>query len=315
MHESAPIIELDDDPTPKAIQVFWFHAKDGTRLRAALCPADPNVPPKGSILFVPGRTEYIEKYFEFIREMTVRGICVATLDLRGQGLSDRPLDNPLLGHVRSFDEYAQDIETLWPLIKDQMPGPHVLMAHSMGGAIACDLLRRGNVPMTQFAASSPLLGFANAGGFLRGLIKFLYWLGCKGFSPPGLSGGGALDPAAAKVLTSDPVRFDRDIRRNTVEPKLQLAGPTVGWLCAALRVFEELDTAEGFGKITIPVHFTYAGREALVSNDAIIKACRKMPNATCVQSPDALHELFQERDALRKPFIQNLFALLGVQDR
>jgi lysophospholipase len=204
------------------------------------------------------------------------------------------------------------METLWGLIQKQMPAPNYLMAHSMGGAIACDVARRKNIPITRLIASAPMMGFAGAGGFLRGMIRTFYALGLKRFSPPGLSGGGALDPEAAKVLTSDPARFDRDIRRNTQEPKLQLAGPTVGWLYHALDLFDQFAGKSGLCTIEVPAHFFCAGREALVSNEATIEAIRVMPHGVCETIDDALHEIYQERDALREPFLEKVFAELGV---
>ena len=44
---------------------------------------------KGTVCIFPGRTEFIEKYFEVVRDLRARGFAVAVLDWRGQGLSDR----------------------------------------------------------------------------------------------------------------------------------------------------------------------------------------------------------------------------------
>jgi len=310
MFETAPIVELDDDPTPNALEAFWFTAKDDLRLRAALSPAEGKN--KGSILLLPGRTEYIEKYFEFIRQMNAKGLTVAVIDHRGQGLSDRLLKNRLLGHVDDFSDYAQDVETLWQLIKDKMLGPRFLLAHSMGGAIATDVARRGNIKFDKMACGSPMLGFAAGGKALATFIGILAGLGLKKIQPPGVSGGGALDPEAAKILTSDPVRFDRDIRRNTIEPKLQLGGPTVGWLNAALKLHRSFWNDGNLQKIEMPVYFAMAGKEKLVSNEQIKHACELIPNAQFEIYQDALHEIPQERDELRDQFMRRLFEFLEV---
>ncbi len=310
--EPAPIVELDDDPTPTGTKAFWFAGHGGIRLRAAICPAQGKGKAKGSILFSPGRTEYVEKYFEFAREMTAKGYTVAVIDHRGQGLSDRLLKNPLLGHVVDFSDYARDMECLWPLIADQMPSPHILMAHSMGGAIAMDVLRRGNLKFDKMIGCAPMLGFAGASPVMNNAIAFMSTLGLKKVSPPGLSGGGALDPEAAKVLTSDPERFDRDIRRNKQQPKLQLAGPTIGWLHAALKLFKSLQGKTGYRTITLPISLTCAGREALVSNPAIKLACKQLSNSICQTDDDALHEIFQENDTLRGTFMMRIDGFLKL---
>ena len=48
---------------------------------------------KGTVCVFPGRAEFIEKYFEVVRDLRARGFAVATIDWRGQGLSDRALPN------------------------------------------------------------------------------------------------------------------------------------------------------------------------------------------------------------------------------
>ena len=50
----------------------------------------------------PGRAEFIEKYFEVVRDARARGFAVAMLDWRGQGLSERALPNARKGHVHDF---------------------------------------------------------------------------------------------------------------------------------------------------------------------------------------------------------------------
>ncbi|MBL4617245.1 MAG: alpha/beta hydrolase [Robiginitomaculum sp.] len=310
MLDPAPIIELDDDPAPKRIKAFWFKSADGLRLRAAICPPDGTS--KGSILFSPGRTEYIEKYFEFIRQMNAKGLTVAVIDHRGQGLSDRLLTDPLLGYVASFSDFAMDMETLWPLIEERMPTPRFLMSHSMGGAIAIDVLRRKKLKFEKLIASAPMLGFAEDSFAMRALVAVFSAIGLKRLQPPGVSGGGALDPEAAKVLTSDPVRFDRDLRRCKQQPKLQLGGPTIGWLKASLLLFKSFTKKDGFNKIDTPVYFGCAEREALVSNSAIRQACQEIPNAEFEIYQDSLHEILQERDEIRDKFMAKTFKLIGV---
>ena len=310
MLEPAPIVELKDDPTPEGLQAFWFDASDGIRLRAAISPARGK--PQGSVFFSSGRSEYIEKYFELIREMNERGLTVAIIDHRGQGLSDRLLANPLLGHVGNFSDYAKDMETLWGLIENQMPEPRFLVAHSMGGAIAADLARRGNIQFSKMLACAPMLGFAGDSPVLKFAVWALSKLWLKKKTPTRATSSSALDPKNAEVLTSNKTRFGYHMQRITLEPKLQLAGPTFGWLQAAINLYKSLAGPTGYEKITIPVYYAIAGKEALVSNRAISQACQILPNAKCTVFEGALHEIFQERDEHRNRFMQDLFEFLEV---
>ena len=63
---------------------------DGVSLRFARFA--PPAGRRGTVCIFPGRTEWIEKYFETVRDLRNRGFAVALLDWRGQGLSDRALE-------------------------------------------------------------------------------------------------------------------------------------------------------------------------------------------------------------------------------
>ena len=42
-------------------------------------------------------------------ELNLRGLDVYTMDWRGQGLSDRHLENPQKGHIETLEEYLSDL--------------------------------------------------------------------------------------------------------------------------------------------------------------------------------------------------------------
>lgn len=54
-----------------------FHHHDGHKLRYAIFRSSHAVA-KGTVILLHGRNEFIEKYFETIRELTDRGLWVAT---------------------------------------------------------------------------------------------------------------------------------------------------------------------------------------------------------------------------------------------
>ena len=87
---------------------FFYIKRGGVRLRIMLAKTTIT-DPKGSIIFCPGRTEFIEKYFESIEDLLARGFHVLIMDPRGQGLSDRLLDDRLKSYVENFQDYADDL--------------------------------------------------------------------------------------------------------------------------------------------------------------------------------------------------------------
>ena len=94
MGEAAPLFAPPDGSAAPIGTAEWFEGARGFRLRAALFPAKN---PRGSVILSGGRTEFIEKYLEVIRELVGRGFTVLTHDWRGQGLSQRLLADRLKG--------------------------------------------------------------------------------------------------------------------------------------------------------------------------------------------------------------------------
>ena len=87
----------------RAVVTGMLKTPDGVSLRFARFA--PPAGRRGTVCILPGRTEWIEKYFETVRDLRSRGFAVAILDWRGQGLSDRALSDRHKGHVGSFSEF------------------------------------------------------------------------------------------------------------------------------------------------------------------------------------------------------------------
>ena len=103
------LVSLPANPVPDDVIAGTFKTPDGVSLRFARW-----APPrgrKGTVCLFQGRSEFIEKYFETVRDLRARGFAVATFDWRGQGMSERALGNPRKGHVRSFAQYQIDLES------------------------------------------------------------------------------------------------------------------------------------------------------------------------------------------------------------
>src|ERR1700692_4739137 len=104
------LISIPAHPAPDHVVTGAIKTPDGVSLRSARF--DPPPGRKGTVVLLQGRAEYIEKYFETVRDLRARGFAVATFDWRGQGLSDRGLKDRSRGHVRNFSEYATDLDAI-----------------------------------------------------------------------------------------------------------------------------------------------------------------------------------------------------------
>jgi ribonucleotide reductase class II len=74
-----------------ATETMW-HAADGWPIRRIDWQA--STPPRGSLLFLPGRGDHYEKYLETLAYYADAGWHVTAIDWRGQGASGRLLDDP-----------------------------------------------------------------------------------------------------------------------------------------------------------------------------------------------------------------------------
>ncbi len=140
-------------------QTLTLEASDGVRLRGALWRGANGDGSRGLVLLLNGRTEFIEKCAVAAAALVARGFAVASLDWRGQGLSQRLTDTPLKGHVGKFTDYHLDLAALMAHREvAALPGPRLILAHSMGGTIGLGAIKRGLVAPGAVITSAPMLG-------------------------------------------------------------------------------------------------------------------------------------------------------------
>ena len=136
------LISIPANPVPEEAATAMLQTPDGVLLRYARWAPPPGR--KGTVCIFQGRTEFIEKYFEVVRDLRSRGFAVAILDWRGQGLSQRAFRDRRKGHVESFDQYLIDLETfIKEVVLPDCPPPLFALGHSMGAAVLIQAAARG----------------------------------------------------------------------------------------------------------------------------------------------------------------------------
>lgn len=284
--------------------VHWLDTPDGLRLRAARWPGGP----RGTVLLLNGRTEFIEKYLEPVAELRSRGFAVWSLDWRGQGLSSRLLADPVPGHAVRFADHLADLDLLLDrlVLLDAGSRLLVLVAHSMGGHLGAHLLARRAPLFARAVLSAPMMDFRHKRGLSRHSVRLLSAAAClvPGVAArpgPGTSRLPPLDrPFEDNPLTGCPNRYAADAAWMRDQPALQVGGATWGWLRAASASIAALHRP-GFARaITCPVLVLVAGDDRLVDNRAARRFTSRLPHGTLVEVPGARHELLREHDAHRR---------------
>ena len=110
-------------------------------------------------------------------------------------------------------------------------------------------------------------------------------------------------PFATNKLTTDHQRYMRNARLYEDHPELALGGPTVSWVNAACMAIEEVTDPEFIAAIRVPALMIAAGNDSVVSNEAIEHYARAMRSGALLTIDGARHELMQEADIYRAPFM------------
>jgi lysophospholipase len=298
------LISIPANPVPENAVAGMLKTPDGVSLRFARFA--PPAGRRGTVCIFPGRTEWIEKYFETVRDLRSRGFAVAILDWRGQGLSERALSDPLKGHVGSFSEYDTDLETFMrEVVLPDCPPPIFGLAHSMGSAVLIRAVQRGQRWFDRIVLSAPMIGIAFVGSMaVAGTVAWAMrtW-GLGTMHVPGRYPGVLdLQPFAGNILTTDPVRFARNAAILEAEPALSLGGPTVAWVDAAFHAMRPFSDPAYPARIRQPILVVGAGRDVIVSNTAIEEFATLLRAGSHLVVNGAQHELLMEQDRYRSQF-------------
>ncbi|MGE0742356.1 MAG: alpha/beta fold hydrolase [Hyphomonadaceae bacterium] len=294
-------VRVPGNDVPDGAVEHWLEGRGGVKVRVMTAPATAS-PPRGSVIVAPGRTEFIEKYFEVIRELQGRGFAVFCIDWRGQGLSGREVQNGLKGHMVSFDDAVNDLSTALKLLTDTLPRPLIGLAHSMGGAITLRALQTRRIELDAAAFSAPMWGVAGLNATAKKYVRFMSSLGAGAQFAPRVETRWKRETFKRNPVTHDKERHDRGQGLIAEEPRLALAGPTIGWVAAAADTTESFLQPAGLSHIRIPILIASAGEEQLVDNASHDAVAALLPDARHITIDGAKHEILMETDDLRAQF-------------
>jgi lysophospholipase len=298
------LISVAENPVPEGVVVGSVKTSDGVLLRFARW--EPPVGRKGTVCVFPGRAEFIEKYFEVVRDARARGFAVAILDWRGQGFSERALSNARKGHVSNFSEYDRDVDAfVKEIVLPDCPPPYFALGHSMGGAILIRMVARGRRWFDRIVLSGPMIGLPGRAGspLARTTARTFRYMGFGRAYVPG-GGGTSVStlPFAGNHLTSDPVRYARTVAILNEDGSLGIGSPTIAWLDSAFRVMDEFADPAFPGRLRQPLLLIAAGQDQVVSTPATAQFAMRLRAGSHLVIPGARHEILMEQDRYREQF-------------
>lgn len=276
-------------------------AADGWPLRSFSWPSGGE---RGSLLFLGGRGDIVEKYFEAFGRWHGAGWSIASFDWRGQGGSGRLSADPRCGHVDDFGPWIDDLSAFFDQWRAGHPGPHVVIAHSMGGHLTMRALAERRIAPDAAVLVAPMLGLKSApfgprlGARIARLMcligdpKRLAW---KTNERPGVP-----DRSRQALLTHDLDRYEDEIWWKTEKPEIALGPPSWAWVAAAYRSTLGLDAPGLLESVTTPILLLEAKADRLVDPRAIERAAARLPHATLrAWGDESAHEILREADPVR----------------
>lgn len=261
-----------------------------------------------AVVFSNGRTEWIEKYTDFLcHDLGLPDdVMIVTLDHRGQGDSEGSR-----AHVTSYQEFAQDLMAV--IDKTCIHLPYDLICHSMGGLIGISGVLDKLIKPQRFIASGPLLGLPNAPIprlVARPLASVLSNIGLNELG----IGVGNFEKVKFEdnLLTSDSKKWH--VILDTPYP---IPGPTFGWVHATFNAIDEIFEDTKLSALSCPVLILVGELEAVVDRDAIYRwadIASKLSNQSIkVETiPNGKHELFFEGGEAYKKVIEHAKKFLTI---
>jgi len=299
------LVSIPANPVPENFVTGMLKTPDGVSIRFARW--QPPAGRRGTVVICQGRSEWIEKYFETVRDLRTRGFAVATLDWRGQGLSERALADRRKGYVRDFSDYDVDLETFMKeVVLPDCPPPIFAMGHSTGASILIRAAHRGHRWFDRMVLTAPLIalgGVDYAMGYGPLIVRGMRMAGFGAmYIPKADTSVVESRPFLGNILTSDPVRYARNAAILEAEPALAVGPPTVAWMDAAFRAMRAMQERSYPAKIRQPMLIVAGGGDTVVSNTAIEDFASLLRAGSHLVIVGALHEILMEQDRYRSQF-------------
>ena len=261
--------------------------------------------PRGSILFLPGRGDFYEKYLETLDRWHRAGWRVTAADWRGQAGSGRLAGDAITGHVADFSVWTADLAHLWKAWKAQTPGPHILVGHSMGGHLVMRALVDSLVDPDAAVLSAPMIGMAGPPlplPVLHAAARLMTKIGAptrpawKWSEKPG-----EMPSDRGALLTHDAERYADELWWREKRPELVMGPGSWGWVERAYASVRRLAETGAMEAVTVPVLVISTEADRLVSHAAAMRAAQRLPKGELVAfGEEARHEILREADRVRE---------------
>jgi lysophospholipase len=291
---------------PAGMAFARWTAPDGWPLRSFAWPAEGGA--RGSLLFLGGRGDFVEKYLEALRHWHAGGWGLAGFDWRGQGGSGRLLADRQVCHLDSFDPLLGDLAAFLAEWQVRTPPPHVVVAHSMGAHLTLRLLAERGARPDAAVLLAPMVGIA-AKGLPNAAVRTvagaaaMAGLGRRRIWDKDIGNHGGR-------MTTCPDRIADKLWWKAVQPETASGAPSWGWLGAASRSIAAMRRALGRLPTEVPLLILASRTDPVIDVRALTHVAARLPQADLRLFPGRSHELLREADGRRGEVLTAIDAFL-----
>ena len=286
-----------------------FSTADGLKLNYYVVTPEN---PVASLTLVHGMAEFWGKYNEYVYYLACAGFKVFFLEQRGHGYSEGKAPEHDIIYIDKYSTYVEDLHSFVEAVV--IPGSNglkkLLLAHSMGGAVATLFLEKYPEYFEAALLSSPMFkmksdNFSNIAVAALSIYcalsskKKQIAPGQKHFNPQV-----RLEDGSAKSRPR--FEYQLNIRKN--DTHYQTTSATLGWAAASLRATRAL--IRNAEKIKIPVNVMTAGEDHLISPEGYEAFGKKVPQAVFHHYPYSRHEIFNALESTRKKYFTDVLTIL-----
>ena len=282
---------------------------DGTHLNYYIASPEN---PKASITIVHGMAEFWPKYYEYAWNLFRAGFKIFFLEQRGHGYSEGKCKEPDLIYIDSYNTYVEDLNHFMKKVveKESEGLPKLVLAHSMGGAVAARFLEKYPNHFSGAVLSSPMLKMK--AGNLSPIIVMLLGIYAKLFrkekSPaPNQKRFDPNKSIEGSSAVSKP-RYDYQLNMRKRDDHYQTTAATLGWALASIKVHD--DIMKNAAKIKIPVTIMTAGCDHLIDPLGYDEFAERVPQAQIIHYENSRHEIFNADEITRKKYFADVIHVL-----
>lgn len=310
----AATFDFEISEGPGQAEAYWVNAIDNIRLRIAVWN---NVPHNSGTVFVlPGRGDCAEKFGRAASLFAENDFTTLVIDWRGQGGSQRLVEDPLVGHVEKFSDYQTDIMAVVDAaIRLKLPKPWYLVGHSMGACIGLRALKNG-LDVNACAFTAPMWNIK-----ISPLQRLFAWP--VSWAAKAIGRGHSYVPGNKTSerksyvlsvafednrLTNDRLMYNYMVNIATNLPDCQTAAPSLGWL------YETLKECRSLSKVSSPdiPCITFCGdNDDLVDMDAAMDRMSSWGKGTFELVNGSKHDLLSEVPAVRSAVVSAMCELFS----